>query len=134
MLKELADKIEKLVNEKVEPEIIGHEGVDYVKTASGFIRLHKPSTNGIGQTVTAKQGTSMNRNFQVQPIVKLKPIRTYAEIEQVESTLFNIKEADKETGVVMNKLQEITNVAVWQLNIDGEIQEAQEPIYIGDIK
>ncbi len=33
MLKELADKIEKLVNEKVEPEIIGHEGVDYVKTS-----------------------------------------------------------------------------------------------------
>ena len=27
----------------------------------------------------------MNKSFQVQPIVKLKPIRTYAEIEQVES-------------------------------------------------
>ncbi len=41
--------------------------------------------DGIGQTVVAKQGTSMNKSFQVQPIVKLKPIRTYAEIEQVES-------------------------------------------------
>jgi len=196
MLKELADKIEKLVNEKVEPEIINYGGVDYVKKVSGYERLHKPSTavievnsldglikliknnkidskdvldiyeplivkvnfneivvmsalntdktrnylfeanpmiphlqmgqrlsveemiillstayiptentkkfisslsslriveevqfddDGIGQTVTAKQGTSINKSFQVQPIVKLKPIRTYEEIEQVES-------------------------------------------------
>ena len=41
--------------------------------------------DGVGQTVTAKKGASMNAKFQVQPIVKLKPIRTYAEIDQVES-------------------------------------------------
>lgn len=41
--------------------------------------------DGIGQTVVAKQGASMNKSFQVQPIVKLQPIRSYAEIEQVES-------------------------------------------------
>lgn len=41
--------------------------------------------DGVGQTVTAKKGASMNAKFQVQPIVKLQPIRTYAEIEQVES-------------------------------------------------
>lgn len=41
--------------------------------------------DGVGQTVTAKKGASMNAKFQVQPIVKLKPIRTYADIEQVES-------------------------------------------------
>ncbi len=197
MLKELANKIEELVKGQVEPEIIEHEGVDYVKTSEGYEQLRKPQTrkievnslsglvkmirnsindaqdgvqgiytpfivnldfncievmsalsndktrnylveanpmipnlnmgrnmsveemiillstayvptentdkfiksisslriveevnfddDGIGQTVTAKQGASMNKSFQVQPIVKLKPIRTYAEIEQVES-------------------------------------------------
>lgn len=197
MLKELANKIEELVKGQVEPEIIEHEGVDYVKTSKGYEQLRKPQTrkievnslsglvkmirnsindaqdgvqgiytpfivnldfncievmsalnndktrnylveanpmipnlnmgrnmsveemiillstayvptentdkfiksisslriveevnfddDGIGQTVTAKQGASMNKSFQVQPIVKLKPIRTYAEIEQVES-------------------------------------------------
>lgn len=43
------------------------------------------SPDGVGQTVTAKKGASVNAKFQVQPIVKLKPIRTYEEIEQVES-------------------------------------------------
>lgn len=197
MLKELANKIEELVEGKVEPEIIEYGGVDYVKTSRGYEQLRKPTTrkvevnsltglvkmiqnsikdieseidgiyaplivnvdfncievmsalnsdktrnylveanpmipslqmgrnlsveemiillstayiptentekfinsisslriveevnfddDGIGQTVTAKQGASMNKSFQVQPIVKLKPIRTYAEIEQVES-------------------------------------------------
>lgn len=198
MLKELANKIEELVNGQVEPEIIEHEGIDYIKTAKGYEKLRKPSTkaievnsleglvkmiknalndadlegmygiykpfivnvrwneinvmsalcedksrnhlvesypmipdlmmgydltveqmiillstsfvptentekfinslsslrvveevefndDGVGQTVTAKKGASMNAKFQVQPIVKLQPIRTYAEIEQVES-------------------------------------------------
>lgn len=34
-------------------------------------------------------------------------------------------------GVDYTKLQEITDVAIGQLNIDGEIQEAPEPIVIG---
>lgn len=198
MLKELAEKIEELVEEKVKPEIVEHEGVDYIKSSHGFEQLRKPRTNkievncldglvkiiknliydanieeiygihkpfiinldfncievmsalnldksrnylaeanpmipqlnigydmtveemiillstsfvqtentqkfieslsslriveevefnddGIGQTVTAKKGASMNQKYQIQPIVKLQPIRTYAEIEQVES-------------------------------------------------
>ncbi len=59
------------------------------------------------------------------PTAKLRPLNT------VQSTLFNIKEIDKETGIITTKLQEITDVAIGQLNIDGEIQEAPEPIYIG---
>lgn len=198
MLKELADKIEELVNGQVKPEIFEYEGVDYVKTAKGFEQLRKPTAttigvnsldglvkmiknalndsevegmhgiykpfvvnidfnrikvmsalcedksrnylveaepmiprlsighdltveemiillstsfvptentqkfieslsslrvveevefndDGVGQTVTAKKGASMNQKYQIQPIVKLQPIRTYAEIEQVES-------------------------------------------------
>lgn len=52
-------------------------------------------------------------------------------LNKVETTLFNIQETDKETGEVKTKLQEITDVAVGQLNLDGEIQEAPEPIFIG---
>lgn len=63
--------------------------------------------------------------IECTPTAKLRPLNT------VQSTLFNIQEADKETGVIVNKLQEITDVAVGQINIDGEIQEAPEPIYIG---
>lgn len=64
--------------------------------------------------------------IECTPVAKLRPLNT------VQSTLFNIQETDKETGVITNKLQEITDVAVGQLNIDGEIQEAPEPIYIGN--
>lgn len=196
MLKELADKIEELVNGQVKPEILEHEGVDYIRTSHGYEQLNKPKTrkieansldgliklikntnkdasdvfeiysplivrvdfncievmsalnadksrnylfeanpmipslrigydmsveemiillstsfimtentekfinslsslrvveevefndDGVGQTVTAKKGASMNQKYQIQPIVKLQPIRTYAEIEQVES-------------------------------------------------
>lgn len=206
MLRDLAEKIEELVNGQVKPEIVEHDGVDYIKTAQGYEQLKKPHTqkievnsldglvkliknvkkdagiydddydeenevsgiyfplivnvdfnlievmsalnvdksrnylfeadpmtprlsigynmsaeemiillstsfimtentekfinslsslriveevefndDGVGQTVTAKKGASMSAKFQVQPIVKLKPIRTYAEIEQVES-------------------------------------------------
>lgn len=63
--------------------------------------------------------------IECTPTAKLRPLNT------VQSTLFNIQEADKETGIVTTKLQEITDVAIGQLNIDGEIQEAPEPIYIG---
>lgn len=197
VLRDLCEYIEQLVDNQVEPEIIDHEGVDYIKTASGYEQLNKPITkkvevnsldglvkmiknsiidasegiqgihtplivnidfncievmsalnsdktrnylveanpmiphlhigydmsveemiillstsfiptentekfinslsslrvveevefndDGVGQTVTAKKGASMNAKFQIQPIVKLKPIRTYAEIDQVES-------------------------------------------------
>lgn len=196
MLAELVEKVEELMNGQVEPEIVEHEGVEYVKTSNGYKKLDKPSVyalevnslsglvkmirtslvemkgvpeiytplivnidvnditvyssmdggkerqrlinatpltpslsldrnlsveeliillstsyietentskfinsisnlriveevefsdDGIGQTVTAKQGASINKVYEVQPIVKLKPIRSYAEIEQVES-------------------------------------------------
>lgn len=65
-------------------------------------------------------------HIECTPVAKLRPLNT------VQSTLFNIQDVDKETGVITNKLQEITDVAVGQLNIDGEIQEAPAPIYIGN--
>jgi len=41
-LRELADKIEKLVEQKVKPEIVNINGVDYVVDSSGYRRLSKP--------------------------------------------------------------------------------------------
>ena len=76
--------------------------------------------DGIGQTVTAKQGTSMNRNFQVQPIVKLKPIRTYAEIEQVESKfLFRV---NKDGTVCLRE----ADGGQWKYEVQKEIVEYLE--------
>ena len=47
MLKELADKIEELVNGQVKPEILEHEGVDYIRTSHGYEQLNKPKTRKI---------------------------------------------------------------------------------------
>lgn len=201
MLKELAEKIEELVNGQVEPELETINGVDYIKTAKGYEQLKKPrmdiinvnslnglvemvkvviknevlgipalvvnvdvndiivstshniagemdqiikayplmpdlgldrrqsveeliiklstafvetenttkfinsisnlrmveevefNDDGIGQTVTAKKGAQLNQKYTIQPIVKLKPIRSYVEIEQVESKfLFRVNQ------------------------------------------
>lgn len=207
MLKELAEKIEDLVNAQVEPEIVKINDIDYMKTYRGYEKLSKPSVetittnslsglvemvktviinndlkktiplivnvdvnnikvttshdvagkydliiegnpllpilslghsqsveeliiklstafietnnttkfiesisnlriveevefddNGIGQTVTAKKGAQVNQKYTVTPIVKLKPIRSYAEIEQVESKfLFRVNQTGSVT-------------------------------------
>ena len=71
--------------------------------------------DGIGQTVTARQGASMNKSFQVQPIVKLKPIRTYAEIEQVESKfLFRV---NKDGTVCLRE----ADGGQWKYEVQNEI-------------
>lgn len=45
----------------------------------------KTDDNGITQTVTAKTGIAMKTNVAVKPIVKLRPYRTFLEVEQPES-------------------------------------------------
>lgn len=56
---------------------------------------------------------------------KLRPLN------KIQTNLFNMQKVDNTTGVVTNMLQEITDVAVGQFNIDGEVQEAPKPILIG---
>ena len=41
--------------------------------------------NGVTQTITARQGIALNQTVTVKPIVKLKPYRTFFEVEQPES-------------------------------------------------
>lgn len=44
MLRDLGEYIEQLVNGQVEPEIVEHEGVDYIRTSHGYEQLNKPKT------------------------------------------------------------------------------------------
>ena len=42
--------------------------------------------NGVATTVTTKSGVSLQTNEAIRPIVKLRPYRTFQEVEQPEST------------------------------------------------
>lgn len=49
--------------------------------------------NGVTQTVEAKRGISLKENVAIKPIVKLRPFRTFLEVEQPESEfLLRIRE------------------------------------------
>ena len=41
--------------------------------------------NGIATTVTTQKGVALQTNAQIRPLVKLKPYRTFQEVEQPES-------------------------------------------------
>ena len=41
--------------------------------------------NGIATTVTTQKGVALQSNAQIKPLVKLKPYRTFQEVEQPES-------------------------------------------------
>lgn len=47
MLRDLGEYIEQLVNGQVAPEIVEHEGVDYIRTSYGYEQLCKPKTHKI---------------------------------------------------------------------------------------
>lgn len=94
--------------------------------------------NNINDINTDEKPRELNIKIRITPIndkrqlkIECTPTAKLRPLNKVESTLFNIQEADKETGVIVTRLQEITDVAIGQLNIDGDIQEAPEPIYIG---
>ena len=94
--------------------------------------------NNINDINTDDKPRELTIKIKIIPINEKRQVRVESTttsklrpLTKVESTLFNIKETDKETGVIMNKLQEITDFAPGQLNSDGEIQEAPEPILIG---
>lgn len=94
--------------------------------------------NNINDINTDDKPRVLNIKIKITPIqdkrkliVECIPTSKLRPLNKVETTLFNIQEKNKETGEVRTMLQEITDVAVGQLNLDGEIQEAPEPIYIG---
>ena len=50
--------------------------------------------NGVATTVTTQKGVALQTNEQIRPIVKLRPYRTFQEVEQPEST-FLIRISDR---------------------------------------
>lgn len=50
--------------------------------------------NGIGTTITTAKGVALQTNEQIRPLVKLRPYRTFQEVEQPES-IFLIRVSDR---------------------------------------
>lgn len=50
--------------------------------------------NGIATTITTQKGVALQTNEQIRPIVKLRPYRTFQEVEQPES-IFLIRVSDR---------------------------------------
>lgn len=56
--------------------------------------------NGIATTVTTQKGVALQTNEQIRPLIKLKPYRTFQEVEQPES-IFLIRLTDR--GIVFTE-------------------------------
>lgn len=56
--------------------------------------------NGIATTVTTQKGVALQTNEQIKPLIKLKPYRTFQEVEQPES-IFLIRLTDR--GIVFTE-------------------------------
>lgn len=74
--------------------------------------------NNINDINTDDKPRELTIKIKIIPINEKRQVRVESTttsklrpLTKVESTLFNIKETDKETGVIMNKLQEITDFA-----------------------
>lgn len=50
--------------------------------------------NGVATTITTQKGVALQTNEQIRPIVKLRPYRTFQEVEQPES-IFLIRVSDR---------------------------------------
>ena len=64
------------------------DDIDYLLKLLGSITLEnsvKSDDNGLNQQVTVRKGIALTDNVPVKPIVKLKPYRTFFEVEQPES-------------------------------------------------
>ena len=65
-----------------------NEGQEYLLTLLSRMNMEHSAEsmdNGVTQTVTARQGISLNQTVTVKPIVKLQPYRTFLEVDQPES-------------------------------------------------
>lgn len=64
------------------------DDIDYLLRLLGSITLEdkvKSDDNGLTQQVTVRKGIALTANETIKPIVKLKPYRTFYEVEQPES-------------------------------------------------
>ena len=74
-------------------------------------------TDGVTQTVEARQGVSLNCTVEIKPRVQLKPFRTFLEVEQPESE-FLIR-VDAEEGIGFFE----ADGGIWKLEAKRNIAE-----------
>jgi len=72
--------------------------------------------------------TKQKKQMELKATVK----STLRPVNPVEATLFNQQQYNKTTKKTETSLQEITDVAVGQINLSGDIKEAPAPIRIGN--
>ena len=64
------------------------EDIDYLLKMLSSMKIEdsvQTDDNGLTQQVTVKKGIALTENVTIKPIVKLKPYRTFLEVEQPES-------------------------------------------------
>ena len=73
------------------------DDIDYLLKLLSSMTLEnsvKSDDNGLNQQVTVRKGIALTENVPIKPIVKLKPYRTFYEVEQPESEfLLRIRDA-----------------------------------------
>ena len=100
---------------------IPNEGSEYLLKLLGSITSESKVTssdNGVTQTVEAKSGISLLQNVQVKSRVKLRPFRTFIEVEQPESEFLLRISGDGKIGLYEAdggawKLEATRNVAAY---------------------
>lgn len=83
-------------------QYICNEGVDYILDLLSSVSDEnsvKSTDNGLSQQVTARTGVALSKNVGVKPIVKLRPYRTFLEVEQPESEfLLRLQSGDEKSA------------------------------------
>lgn len=96
------------------------EGVTYVLDLLSRIGKNDSiqiTDNGVTQTVEAAQGVSLKAMEKIKPRVKLRPFRTFLEVEQPESDF--LLRVDKDKGVGLFE----ADGGVWKLEAKRNIAE-----------
>ena len=82
---------------------VQNDGTDYVLELLSSVSDKNEvssSDNGITQTVNVRKGISLQSKSEVKPRIKLKPFRTFLEVEQPESEfLLRLKAGNPEKGI-----------------------------------
>jgi len=73
---------------RLRSRFVPNEGQEYLLSLLSRMNLEQSATstdNGVTQRVEARQGIALNSKETIKPIVKLRPYRTFHEVEQPES-------------------------------------------------
>ena len=75
--------------------------------------------NGIATTITTQKGVALQTNEQIRPLVKLRPYRTFQEVEQPES-IFLIRVSDRGISFI------VADGGMWKLTARETIKKFLE--------